>query len=527
MRHRPAALHEPRGRDAGVRAVRARRRPRHRSAGRARSRRRAFSSELPTGAETPVRREARRRCGADHAARGLGHRADRGTLADYAEDVLKPGLERINGVGQLEIVGGRERELHVWVDPRGAALVRPDRAATWCSALRAQNIDVPGGRVTRGSEELVVRTNAQARSVERDRNDLAIVHRRTARSSACATSRASRTASRSSAPWRSVDGKPAHRGGRAQAVRRQHRRGRRRGEGGAAGAASELAPAGTKVEVLIDNSSNIRGSIETVQLDLVLGAVLAVVIIFLFLRDCARDDDQRARAADVGHRHVRVREGHGLHAQHDDDAGAVAVDRHPDRRRDRGDREHRAPSHGAQGDRDARPPPRAPRRSASRCSRPRCRIVAVFMPGRVHGGHGRPVLLRVRPHGRVRGDAVAVRVLHADADAVVALAAARTTRRATRPVAARSSGRCAGSSNGYRAGDPLGAAIAGSSRSASRWWRSSAPFAMAPLLGFEFMPVEDTRPVHRERRAAHGTSLAQTAETSPSRSPRRSRARRA
>ena len=50
-------------------------------------------------------------------------------------------------------------------------------------------------------------------------------------------------------------------------------------------ALEKLAPPGTKVAVLVDNSTNIRGSVETVQLDLMLGALLAVAIIFLFLRD--------------------------------------------------------------------------------------------------------------------------------------------------------------------------------------------------------------------------------------------------
>jgi HAE1 family hydrophobic/amphiphilic exporter-1 len=203
-------------------------------------------------------------------------------LADYVEDVLRPGLERIDGVGQLELVGGREREAHVYVRPdklRNYGLTVLDVVA----ALRAQNIDLPGGRVTRGSEELVVRTNAQAATVSELESMIvsASQGRAPIRVRDVADVEDGYEEQRSMAQ---VDGKSAiavilrkqsdaNTIVVADAVQKELPR------------LTKLAPPGTKVEVLLDNSKNIKSSVETVELDLLLGAALAIAIIFVFLRD--------------------------------------------------------------------------------------------------------------------------------------------------------------------------------------------------------------------------------------------------
>jgi hydrophobic/amphiphilic exporter-1 (mainly G- bacteria), HAE1 family len=207
--------------------------------------------------------------------------SDAQALATYAEDVLRPGLERIDGVGQLELIGSREREAHVYVDPqrlRTYGLTVLDVT----QALRSQNVDIPGGRVTRGSEELVVRTNAQASSVaELENVVISSAGGAVLRVRDVATVDDSLEEERSLAQ---VDGKSSI----AVVLRKQSdantikvadavKKELPRLEG--------LAPAGTKVEVLLDNSKNIRGSVDAVKLDLILGAVLAIAIIFLFLRD--------------------------------------------------------------------------------------------------------------------------------------------------------------------------------------------------------------------------------------------------
>jgi hydrophobic/amphiphilic exporter-1 (mainly G- bacteria), HAE1 family len=240
----------------------------------------SIQRDLPQAAEQPVVEKLD--IGASPVLQiAVSGTADAVTLAAYAEDVLKPGLERIDGVGKLELIGSREREAHVWV--------APDRLRTYgltindvVNALGSQSVDLPGGRVTRGSEELVVRTNAQAATPDELANVVissqngAIIRVRDV-----AEVEDGLEEQRSVA---SVDGKSAI----AVVLRKQSDANTIEVADGvkkALPALEKLAPPGTKVEVLVDNSTNIRGSVETVQLDLMLGALLAVAIIFLFLRD--------------------------------------------------------------------------------------------------------------------------------------------------------------------------------------------------------------------------------------------------
>jgi HAE1 family hydrophobic/amphiphilic exporter-1 len=78
-------------------------------------------------------------------------------VTEIADKQIKPRLENIPGVGQIQLVGGLKREIRVWVDPgklRAYNLAIPDVA----NALRQQNMDLPAGSVNAGATELSVRT---------------------------------------------------------------------------------------------------------------------------------------------------------------------------------------------------------------------------------------------------------------------------------------------------------------------------------------------------------------------------------
>src|SRR2546423_2019782 len=78
-------------------------------------------------------------------------------VTDIADKQIKQRVESINGVGQVEIVGGREREIQVWVDPDKLRSYNVTVAEV-AAAVRLQNMEVPGGRVDEGTRELTVRT---------------------------------------------------------------------------------------------------------------------------------------------------------------------------------------------------------------------------------------------------------------------------------------------------------------------------------------------------------------------------------
>jgi HAE1 family hydrophobic/amphiphilic exporter-1 len=77
-----------------------------------------------------------------------------------ADKQIKQKLENARGVGQITIVGGARREIHVMVDPdrlRSYNLTVNDVFA----ALRTQNLELPGGSLSAGSKELSVRTTGR------------------------------------------------------------------------------------------------------------------------------------------------------------------------------------------------------------------------------------------------------------------------------------------------------------------------------------------------------------------------------
>src|SRR6266545_3485229 len=77
-----------------------------------------------------------------------------------ADKQIKQKLENARGVGQITIVGGARREIHVEVDP--------DRLRSYnltvndvFNALRSQNLELPGGSLNAGAKELSVRTTGR------------------------------------------------------------------------------------------------------------------------------------------------------------------------------------------------------------------------------------------------------------------------------------------------------------------------------------------------------------------------------
>jgi HAE1 family hydrophobic/amphiphilic exporter-1 len=85
-------------------------------------------------------------------------------ITEYADKVLRRQLESVNGVGQVLILGGRQRQINIWLDAdrlRAYNLTVIDVSR----ALQAQNIEVPGGRVEQGPQSLTLRTRGRVQNV--------------------------------------------------------------------------------------------------------------------------------------------------------------------------------------------------------------------------------------------------------------------------------------------------------------------------------------------------------------------------
>lgn len=95
---------------------------------------------------------------------GLTGRDDMAALRQLAEDQIKPGLERLDGVASVSVQGGLDREINVVVDP-GRLVVYGFSLGQIIDALRADNLNLPGGQVAEGGMNLLVRSLGQFQSV--------------------------------------------------------------------------------------------------------------------------------------------------------------------------------------------------------------------------------------------------------------------------------------------------------------------------------------------------------------------------
>jgi HAE1 family hydrophobic/amphiphilic exporter-1 len=86
-------------------------------------------------------------------------------LTTYVEQNIQKRIESVNGVGEVFLYGARRREIQVKIDPdrlNAYGLSTTDVAG----ALRAQNLELPGGRLEQGTRELSVRTVGRLRRPE-------------------------------------------------------------------------------------------------------------------------------------------------------------------------------------------------------------------------------------------------------------------------------------------------------------------------------------------------------------------------
>jgi HAE1 family hydrophobic/amphiphilic exporter-1 len=84
-------------------------------------------------------------------------------MTEYADKTLRRQIESVNGVGQVLIVGGRKRQVNVYLD--GDKLRAYNLTVAQVEqALRGQNLEVPGGRVEQPDRTLTLRTLGRVQS---------------------------------------------------------------------------------------------------------------------------------------------------------------------------------------------------------------------------------------------------------------------------------------------------------------------------------------------------------------------------
>ncbi len=200
-------------------------------------------------------------------------------LTLIADKEIKQKLENAKGVGQVAIIGGARREMHVMVDP--------DRLRSYnltindvFNAVKAQNLELPGGDLNSGTKEFTVRTAGKVTSAAQFQQ-ISIVNRGgyVVKIADIGTAEDSYQEPRSTSR---LDGTAAV----TLQVSKQS------GENTVATAKDvrerlkELQaslPKDVKTEVIGDQSVFVEAAVNSIKEHLVLGSIFASVVIFLFL----------------------------------------------------------------------------------------------------------------------------------------------------------------------------------------------------------------------------------------------------
>jgi HAE1 family hydrophobic/amphiphilic exporter-1 len=200
-------------------------------------------------------------------------------LTRLAEETISRRIENIPGVGSVTVVGGARREIHALLlpDRMNALGISPEVVV---AALERENADVPAGRVERGTREDLVRTRGRVR----DPRDFGQVVVTTRGGTAIHLDDVARVedAHEEERDLAFVDGQRAVAvevrkvsGGNTVDIADQVKR--------TIGELNRSLPAGVRLQTITDNSVWIRDSVNDVKKTLVEGALLTVLVVFLFL----------------------------------------------------------------------------------------------------------------------------------------------------------------------------------------------------------------------------------------------------
>lgn len=199
-----------------------------------------------------------------------------------AEDLIKPRLEAVQGVGAVRVIGGLEREVQVRVDKHRLEAAGLTLAQV-AQIVGAEGLDIPAGRVIPGRTELNVRTSGRYRSLDELRElvlaslgDGSQIRLRDVATVADAH-REVRTLAR-------LNGKDAV----ALEVRKQGGSNTVAVADGVYAAVEKLGrtlPAEVSIMKAIDGSTFIRQNVHDVAEAVIYGGLMAILVIFLFMLD--------------------------------------------------------------------------------------------------------------------------------------------------------------------------------------------------------------------------------------------------
>ena len=204
-------------------------------------------------------------------------------LTTYADQVVKKRLENVRGVGSVTLVGAVEREINVYLRPEAmeALGVGVDQVI---NAVRTENQDLPAGALRSSESERVVQITGR---LQRPEDFKQIIVARKGAAGNTVPVRLWQVADVVDGP-QEIDSLALFNGRRTLALDVLKAQGENTIDvvDGLNRVVAELKPQlppGVSVDVVRDNSRPIRVAVKNVRQTLIEGAVLTVLIVFLFL----------------------------------------------------------------------------------------------------------------------------------------------------------------------------------------------------------------------------------------------------
>ncbi|MDQ7046824.1 MAG: efflux RND transporter permease subunit [Sulfurovum sp.] len=195
----------------------------------------------------------------------------------FADEKVKPAVQKINGVGAVKITGYKDREIKIYPDPKllnkFGITVRELNAI-----IASENVKIGGGKLISTSKEFTLKTKADALSVEELKN---IKIKDNIKLQDIARVEDTMSDAKSYASYNGAEGVMLE----VQKISGTNTIDIVQKVKDALPNIEKLAGDKFGVKVLNDTSPFIIASLEHVQFDLIYGAFLAIIIVFVFLRN--------------------------------------------------------------------------------------------------------------------------------------------------------------------------------------------------------------------------------------------------
>ncbi|MBA4326817.1 MAG: nodulation protein NolG [Polaromonas sp.] len=205
-------------------------------------------------------------------------------LTNWADQVLKKRLENVRGVGAVSLVGGSKREINIYLNPQAmeALGITAEQVA---NAVRSENQDLPVGAIRSLAQERVVKIDAR---MKRPEDFAGIIVARKASGTGAATAITVGQVATVRDGSQEVESLALYNGQRTLLLTVQKAQDENTiavvdGLNQAIKDIQAQLPAGTRLELISDGSRPIRVAVENVRRTLIEGALLTVLIVFLFL----------------------------------------------------------------------------------------------------------------------------------------------------------------------------------------------------------------------------------------------------